>query len=244
MLLVKILVGELKPGDKLPPDRLLAEQLCVDRTSLRAALSELAGRNILKPLRGSGVVVLDYREHGGLDFLDAVFSLPNIDLGSALHLEILDHWIDVMPVIIKKAVIRSTPADLASIDHLFKKQVDMMKNNPDIHELAAIEVLIQDEIINLAGGTILKMFANSTRRLRVQFAASFFKTVDIRKHINYQRDLIRIIMAGESTPDETADNYRKYLIKNTSKHRTRISRLPANPTRLDENKLSSSMHKK
>ncbi|MCK7466971.1 MAG: GntR family transcriptional regulator [Desulfosudis oleivorans] len=90
-------MGELKPGDRPPPDRVLAEQLGVDRTSLRAALNELASRNIVRAVQGSGVVVLDYREHAGLDFLDAVFGMPDIELGSAFNLELLDHWIEVVP---------------------------------------------------------------------------------------------------------------------------------------------------
>jgi DNA-binding FadR family transcriptional regulator len=231
LLLARIFTGELKPGEKLPPDRVLAEELGVDRTSLRAALSELAGRNLVKAVRGSGVVVLDYREHAGLDFLDAVFGMPDIELGSALNHELLDHWIDVMPAIVKTALRRSTPADLAAVDGLFRRQLDLMKQKADLHELAVVEVEIQDLLVKAAGSTILRLLANSMHRFRIRFMTSFYRSVDIQQHILTQRTMIQLIMAGGHTPDEIAARYRGYLLEHTRAHRARIARLPSNPHR-------------
>ena len=42
-----ILEGSLKPGDRLPPERQLAEQLGVSRPSLREAIQRLAARGML-----------------------------------------------------------------------------------------------------------------------------------------------------------------------------------------------------
>lgn len=229
-LMARIFVGELKPGDRLPPDRVLAQQLGVDRTSLRAALSELAGRNIVRAVKGSGVVVLDYREHAGLDLLDAVFDMPGIDLGSAFNLELLDHWIDVMPAIVEAALRRSAPADLAFIDMLFVRQLDLLARGASNKNLAVIEVQIQDEIVRLAGSTILRLFANSMRRFRLRFSTSFFNSINIRDHVTAQRSLINDIMAGKITPEDVSRQYRAYLEEHTKMHRENISRLPSSPS--------------
>lgn len=231
LIMARIFVGELNPGDRLPPDRVLAQQLGVDRTSLRAALNELASRNVVQAIQGSGVEVLDYREHAGLDFLDAVFDMPGIDLGSSFNLELLDHWIEVVPAIVRTALSRSTPADLADIDRLFVQQLSLLEQGASNKDLAAIEVQIQDEIVKLAGGTILRLFANSMRRFRLQFGASFFNTIDVHGHVGAQRAFLRELMAGGITPDEIADRYRKYLAGQTRAHRARIARLPLNPNR-------------
>jgi DNA-binding FadR family transcriptional regulator len=235
-------MGELKTGDRLPPDRVLSEQLGVDRTSLRAALSELASRNIVRAVQGSGVVVLDYRENAGLDFLDAVFGMSDIDLGSAFNLELLDHWIEVVPAILKMALRRATHADLAAIDSLFRKQLDAMKNDAALFDLAAIEVDVQDEIVKLAGSTILRLFANSMRKVRIQFVASFFKTVDVQTHILTMRTMIQLVMAGGITPDESAMRFKSYLQEHTKAHRARIAGMPSSPFRRKEH--TSSKQKK
>ncbi|HOS96126.1 MAG TPA: GntR family transcriptional regulator [Deltaproteobacteria bacterium] len=231
LLLARIFTGELKPGDRLPPDRLLAGQLGVDRTSLRAALSELAGRNIVRAVRGSGVVVLDYREHAGLDFLDAVLGMSDIDLGGALHLEILDLWVEVVPAIIRMAMARSTPADMAALDALFGRQLDLLDKGADPADIAAVEVELQDYLVRLSGSTIVRLLANSLRRSRLQFVGSFYRTVDVKAHILAQRSLIRLIAEGGHSPEKIAGLYRSYLQEHTRSHRARIASQSPQPHR-------------
>ena len=50
--------GELKPGERLPPERKLAELLGVSRNNLRQALQALAERKIIASRQGSGTYLL------------------------------------------------------------------------------------------------------------------------------------------------------------------------------------------
>jgi GntR family transcriptional repressor for pyruvate dehydrogenase complex len=50
--------GELRPGDRLPPERELARQLCISRPSLRESISHLATFGILKSVHGVGTFVM------------------------------------------------------------------------------------------------------------------------------------------------------------------------------------------
>lgn len=54
-----IATGKLKPGDRLPPERDLAQQLDVSRPSLREALLILESRGLLQARRGGGFSVTD-----------------------------------------------------------------------------------------------------------------------------------------------------------------------------------------
>ena len=54
-----ILRGILRPGERLPAERELAERLGVSRPSLRDALSELQGTGLLATRPGAGVYVAD-----------------------------------------------------------------------------------------------------------------------------------------------------------------------------------------
>ncbi len=54
-----ILDGVLKPGDRLPAERDLAQQLDVSRASLREALGVLQARGLLQARRGGGTYVCD-----------------------------------------------------------------------------------------------------------------------------------------------------------------------------------------
>lgn len=54
-----ILEGILKPGDKLPPERELAQQLEVSRPSLREAILQLETKGLLQSRRGGGTYIVD-----------------------------------------------------------------------------------------------------------------------------------------------------------------------------------------
>ncbi len=54
-----IQTGELRPGDRLPAERELAERLKMSRGSLRAALHSLAGMGLLQARHGSGTYITD-----------------------------------------------------------------------------------------------------------------------------------------------------------------------------------------
>ncbi|NOD36362.1 MULTISPECIES: FadR/GntR family transcriptional regulator [unclassified Ruegeria] len=54
-----ILRGILRPGERLPPERDLAERMGVSRPSLRDAISELQAQGLLTAKAGSGIYVAD-----------------------------------------------------------------------------------------------------------------------------------------------------------------------------------------
>ncbi|HPF57443.1 MAG TPA: GntR family transcriptional regulator [Candidatus Competibacteraceae bacterium] len=54
-----ILEGVLKPGERLPPERELAQKFNVSRPSLREAITTLKSRGLLQSRRGGGSYVVD-----------------------------------------------------------------------------------------------------------------------------------------------------------------------------------------
>lgn len=77
-----IISGELRPGDRLPPERELAEQFGVSRTVIRDAVKTLAGRGILQVKHGAGIFVATSEENmvGRLGALADVLPLQGAGL--------------------------------------------------------------------------------------------------------------------------------------------------------------------
>ncbi len=67
-----ILEGEVRPGDRLPPERALAARLGVNRTTLRSALTRLTAARLVRVKQGSGYLVQDFRKLGGLELVPAL----------------------------------------------------------------------------------------------------------------------------------------------------------------------------
>src|SRR5256885_14411486 len=70
--------GELRPGDRLPPERDLAKLLGVSRPTLRAGIRSLAAVGILQSRQGAGTFVV---ESDGPPALDS----SSLSLMASLH---------------------------------------------------------------------------------------------------------------------------------------------------------------
>src|SRR5207244_3312399 len=64
-----ILKGSFAPGDKLPPERRLAEELGVNRASLREAIKSLEQMGLVKTRQGDGTRVLDFMRTAGVELV-------------------------------------------------------------------------------------------------------------------------------------------------------------------------------
>ena len=73
-LLARILSGELQPGDWLPAERELAEQMNVSRSSLHNALTQLESQGFVSVEPRRGTIVADYRKHPTPQSLSAVMN--------------------------------------------------------------------------------------------------------------------------------------------------------------------------
>ena len=111
-----ILDGRFSPGDKLPPERELAERFQVNRTSLRQAISVLEGLGLVSVRQGDGATVLPVEE-GSLDLLaPMIFRGGRIDLGA-----LADATEVIRPLLLEMsrlAVDRCRPEQIAQIRRL------------------------------------------------------------------------------------------------------------------------------
>lgn len=65
----QIVSGHMEPGDALPAERVLSEQLDVNRGAVREALKRLEQARLISIRHGGATRVLDYRTNAGTDLL-------------------------------------------------------------------------------------------------------------------------------------------------------------------------------
>ena len=86
-----ILSGELAIGQKLPPERELAERMQISRSVVNDGLAEMARKGFLETTPRQGTVVADYHRNGTLEILVSIMSynggqLPRDEIRSILEL--------------------------------------------------------------------------------------------------------------------------------------------------------------
>ncbi|MCW5634052.1 MAG: FCD domain-containing protein [Rubrivivax sp.] len=109
-----IVRGTLRPGEVLPPERVLAAQFGVSRPSLREALLRLEARGLLRVARGGGFAITDVTAPTLTDPL--VHLLQNHATAEQDVLE-LRHGIELVAA--HYAALRATPADRKRLRECF-----------------------------------------------------------------------------------------------------------------------------
>lgn len=129
-----ILRGILRPGDKLPAERALAEQLGVSRPSLREALADLERAGLVTTKPGSGVFVADV--------LGSAFSPALIQLFANHKEAVMDALAfrkDIEGLAAERATRLASDADLAVIDTLFQRMMQSQSPNSETEAQADAE---------------------------------------------------------------------------------------------------------
>jgi GntR family transcriptional repressor for pyruvate dehydrogenase complex len=129
-----ILRGILRPGERLPSERDLSEQLGVSRPSLREAVADLQQRGLLTSRAGAGIFVADVL---GSAFSDALVQL------FASHEEAVFDYIafrrDMEGLAAERAARLASDTDLQVIDAILRKmeQIDTRRAPEDEAQLDA-----------------------------------------------------------------------------------------------------------
>lgn len=121
-----ILRGLLRPGERLPAERELAERLGVSRPSLREAIADLQERGLVVTRAGAGVYVAE--------MLGSMFSDSLIKLFST-HTEAVTDYVvlrrDLEGMAAERAARLGSDTDLKVIDTVFRKmEAAHSKRNP------------------------------------------------------------------------------------------------------------------
>lgn len=154
-----ILRGVLRPGERLPSERDLSEQLGVSRPSLREAVSELQARGLLTSKASAGIFVTDV--------LGSAFSEPLIQLFSSHDEAVFDYLSfrrDMEGLAAERAATYGTGTDLAVIAAVFAKmETAHAKRNPA--EEAALDAEFHLAIIEASHNVIMLHMMRSMYQL-------------------------------------------------------------------------------
>jgi len=108
--------NKLKPGDKLPPERELAEKLSISRGSLREAFRVLESRGLIKSKAGGGRYIREIRKNGHKSTENIILSLEKSSI-----LELLEAREIFEVKIAKIAAQRATTEDIELIEKALNK---------------------------------------------------------------------------------------------------------------------------
>lgn len=105
--------GELRPGDRLPGERELAEQLAVSRSVVREAIRSLESMGVVESRMGAhgGIFIRTSTPHGITQAMSDMVALARMPIG-----QVTETRIEITCMAIRLACERATEADLDAIE--------------------------------------------------------------------------------------------------------------------------------
>lgn len=200
-----ILTGRYAPGDKLPPERNLAKELGVNRSSLREALKKLEHMGLVKIRQGDGTRVQDFMQTAGIDLMSHL-----IPLAQSGHAELLGDVLEFRKIygreVARLAAERADAEDLAKL-----KEIADAADDPELQpaDLLRLDFEFYVTLTRASKNRALTLLINTTRQSVLAYAPFFaFLNVSpdaVRRH---HRALIKAVAKKDAeTAAKVADTY-------------------------------------
>lgn len=167
----KILSGELKIGDKLPPARELCGLMGVSLTIVNAGVSELAAKGFLEVRPRHGTYVADYKTHGNTETFIAMMRYNGGKLNSHDIRSFCETRMVLDPFVAKQVIVRASDEQLKELGALVQK----VQQAASVEELCRCTTDFYRKLYALSDNTILTLLYNSTVEPQLGMYAAYIR---------------------------------------------------------------------
>lgn len=191
----KILSGELKSGERIPPERVLASDFKVSRPVVHQGLVELAGKGLIRIESRVGSFVNDYRKEGSIELLLSMLHHDSGRLAPRLFDGILEMRLLFEVEAARLAAVRRHDEDLASLKRVVAKERLLEPGQP--LEMAQIDFEFHMTVTAASGNEVYTLLINSFKRLYIAILSGFYQDWSVvSRVIELHETLVAAIEAG------------------------------------------------
>ncbi|MHA6623852.1 FadR/GntR family transcriptional regulator [Pseudonocardia sichuanensis] len=185
--------GELRPGDRLPPEKELSEALGLSRSSLREAVKALEVIRVLDVRRGDGTYVTSLTPDLLLDAMSFVVDIHQ----DASVLELFEVRRILEPAATGLAAARASAGDVEHLQGLLSQ----VHATTSVDDLVAHDGVFHRYITDLAGNayltSLLETLSSSTLRARIWRGLS--EEGAVTRTLTEHRAIVDALARGDAT---------------------------------------------
>lgn len=187
-----LLSGELRPGDRLPPEKELSEKLGLSRNSLREAVKALELIRVLDVRRGDGTYVTSLEPRLLLEAMAFVVDLHQ----DASVLDLFEVRRILEPAALTMATRRSSEGDIATLYGI----LDEVGHETSVEDLVAHDIKFHGFISDLSGNSYLSSLLQglSSRTLRARIWRGLTEENSVARTLNEHRAIVDAMAAKDT----------------------------------------------
>lgn len=210
-----ILSGELKPGDRLPPERELADTMGISKTIVHEGIRELARIGFLDVMSRKGVYVADYTSTGNIDTLFAIIHYRGGMPDTKMLISLLDDRLYLECPAIRKLAARRDPEHIRKLEIL---QENVRKEIPSAPAAFATALFTyRKTLVSLSGNCITPLIMNAFFTASISAWADYCECIGRHNTYEILAQTTEYIRNGDSDNairlfTECIEKYKGYLL--------------------------------
>lgn len=158
-----IFSGVLSPGDRIPSERDLAEQMKISKTIVHLGLEDLERMGFIEVIPRKGTFVADFSETGNLETLNAILRYNGGKLDRDMVVSIIELRDAVEGGALRRLGKSHTEADMANLRQMMAEFEEEAKKSPDVPVIAAALARFHFRICTISGNRLFPLFMNAFR---------------------------------------------------------------------------------
>lgn len=200
LLQKKILSGELKAGDWLPPEREMAERMGISRGSLHQAILALEYQGFVSIIPRKGTVVCDYRKHPTPQSLPVIMSYSSAELEQNIFADMMAYRIWMEKECARLACSNIYESTIIEMEAIISR---LLNGDADVTELI---YEFHYRLVQASGNSIFSMiFRGFEPAIRGLTEQSYrVMGADISESVAKMKALLDCIRAGDEAAAQTA----------------------------------------
>lgn len=157
-----IINGRLKPGDRLPAERELAQKEGISRSAVHLAMVDLERMRFIETNARHGTYVCDFIQKGNIETLNLLIRLNGADLNEARIRDMLDMRLAIEGKAIELLLPKLSEKDIETLESDIEEASAIADNSEKSdRELAASFFSFHHDICVLSGNFILPLLFNT-----------------------------------------------------------------------------------
>jgi GntR family transcriptional repressor for pyruvate dehydrogenase complex len=203
-----IVQRELNPGDALPSERDLAQQLAVSRNVLRESLGILGQRGLISSRQGAGTFVSVPSGEQAREAMQLLLEMRRVDL-----VELCDARLLIEPELAARAAERASTSQLGQLRTAYAA-LAVAREDPETHVQA--DIAFHSIIAELSGHTVLKALVDAVREPVTRgMIVGTARPLAIDDSDEQHEAILTAILAGDATGARAAMTTHLHYVRET-----------------------------
>jgi len=218
-LLGMVKAGNLKPGDRLPGERELAELFNVSRPTIREAVKALSLLGVLKSRHGGGIFVSPLEAADLLGPITFFLTLRDVEIDRLYEARGL-----IEGEIAARAASRATQAEVDELEDLIAQQEGVVSDPEAYRE---VDTRLHRRLAEISDNPFLARAAESMNVLGLEFRKTASETAEvIRGSVRDHKRIVAGLRAGDAEAARAAMREHMEHVLTTTKRAERHQEMP------------------